>query len=120
MTYDLSSDPHEDWNLFDTELTHGWVFVPVFRLIGAYQQSHKKYPNIRPRRRFQGLPLIKMNRSPWEPFPSPFPEKWGCHYMAASGSKSLASACGTYAAGPPLAWVGRHCLKPGSRRARAA
>ena len=54
MTYDLSSDPHEDWNLFDTKLTHGWEFVPVFRLIGAYQESLKKYPNIRPGEDFRG------------------------------------------------------------------
>ena len=26
MVYDLSSDPHEDWNLIDTKLTNGWEF----------------------------------------------------------------------------------------------
>ena len=54
MTYDLSSDPHEDWNLFDTKLTNGWIFTPVFRLIGAYEASLKKYPSIRPGENFAG------------------------------------------------------------------
>jgi arylsulfatase len=54
MTYDLSSDPHEDWNLFETKLTEGWEFVPVFRLIGAYEESLKKYPNIKPGEEFKG------------------------------------------------------------------
>jgi arylsulfatase A-like enzyme len=54
MTFDLSSDPHEDWNLFDTRLTNGWEFGPVFRLIGAYQASVKKYPNISPGEDFKG------------------------------------------------------------------
>ena len=54
MTYDLTSDPHEDWNLFEMKLTEGWVFVPVFRLINAYEQSLKKYPNIKPGEDFTG------------------------------------------------------------------
>jgi hypothetical protein len=57
MTYDLTSDPHEDWNLFDTKLTQGWIFVPVFRLIAAYEQSIKDYPNIHPGEDFKGYPL---------------------------------------------------------------
>ena len=54
ITYDLASDPHENWNLFDTKMTHGWVFGPVFRLINAYGQSVRKYPNIRPGEDFKG------------------------------------------------------------------
>jgi hypothetical protein len=54
MTYDLSSDPHEDWNLFDTKLTHGWVFAPTVRLIGAYEQSLTTFPNIKPGEDFKG------------------------------------------------------------------
>jgi arylsulfatase A-like enzyme len=54
MTYDLASDPHEDWNLFETKMTEGWVLAPVFRLINAYEQSVKKYPNIRPGEDFKG------------------------------------------------------------------
>lgn len=55
MTYDLSSDPHEDWNLFETRLTNGWIFAPVFQLIAAYQQSLKKYPNIKHGEEFTGF-----------------------------------------------------------------
>ena len=33
MFYDLSSDPHEDWNLFDTELTNGWIMAPNYKAI---------------------------------------------------------------------------------------
>jgi arylsulfatase len=57
MTYDLTSDPHEDWNLFGTKMTHGWVFAPVFHLIAAYQQSIKEYPNIHPGEDFKGYPI---------------------------------------------------------------
>lgn len=54
MTYDLSSHPHEDWNLFSTKLTNGWMFAPVFRLILQYEASVKKYPNIKPGEEFKG------------------------------------------------------------------
>jgi arylsulfatase A-like enzyme len=54
MTYDLTSDPHEDWNLFNTKLTNGWMFGPVFRLLLAYEASVKQYPNIRPGEDFKG------------------------------------------------------------------
>lgn len=54
MTYDLSSDPHEDWNLFATQLTNGWMFAPIFRNIIQYEQSVKKYPNIKPGEEFKG------------------------------------------------------------------
>jgi arylsulfatase len=54
LMYDLSSDPHEDNNLFYTDLTNGWILAPNFRLIGAYQNSLKKYPNIKVGEEFQG------------------------------------------------------------------
>jgi arylsulfatase A-like enzyme len=54
MIYDLTSDPHEDWNLMDTKMTSGWVAAPAFRLIGAYEQSLKTYPNIKPGEDFAG------------------------------------------------------------------
>lgn len=54
MFYDLTSDPHEKWNLFSTKLTCGWMLGPVFKIIGAYQASIKKYPNIRPGEHFTG------------------------------------------------------------------
>ena len=54
MTFDLSSDPHEDWNLFATRLDNAWVFGPVFRNIMQYEMSVKKYPNIKPGEEFKG------------------------------------------------------------------
>jgi arylsulfatase A-like enzyme len=46
MVYDLSSDPHEDNNLFYSDLTCGWVLEPIFKIIGEYERSVKQYPNI--------------------------------------------------------------------------
>jgi arylsulfatase len=46
MFYDLSSDPHEDQNLFYTNLTNGWMMAPDFRLIIEYERSIREYPNI--------------------------------------------------------------------------
>ncbi|NGZ10595.1 MAG: arylsulfatase [Nitrospira sp. LK70] len=54
MFYDLSSDPHEDFNLFATKLDNGWMLFPVLREIGKYERSLKEYPNIKPGEDFKG------------------------------------------------------------------
>jgi arylsulfatase A-like enzyme len=54
MIYDLSSDPHEDNNLFYTDLTNGWIMAPDFKLIGEYAHSLKEYPNIKVGEDFKG------------------------------------------------------------------
>jgi arylsulfatase len=54
MMYDLSSDPHEDNNLFYTDLTNGWILAPNFKIIGEYQRSLKEYPNIKVGEDFKG------------------------------------------------------------------
>ena len=54
MIYDLSSDPHEDNNLFYTDLTYGWILAPNFKLIGEYQRSVMEYPNIKVGEDFKG------------------------------------------------------------------
>ncbi|HUN44594.1 MAG TPA: arylsulfatase [Acetobacteraceae bacterium] len=54
MCYDLTSDPHEDWNLFSTTLTNLWMLGPAFRIIGRYEASLKQYPNIHPGEEFKG------------------------------------------------------------------
>ena len=54
MFYDLTSDPHEDNNLFNSDLTCGWMLAPCFKLIGEYQRSLKQYPNIKPGEEFTG------------------------------------------------------------------
>jgi arylsulfatase A-like enzyme len=56
MMYDLSSDPHEDSNLFYTDLTNGWMLGPVFKLIGEFERSVREYPNIKPGEEFKGYP----------------------------------------------------------------
>jgi hypothetical protein len=47
MVYDLTSDPHEDDNLFSSDLTCGWLMAPNFELIGEYRRSLKEHPNIK-------------------------------------------------------------------------
>jgi len=54
LIYDLTSDPHEDNNLFYTDLTNGWILAPDFKLIGEYQRSVKEYPNIKVGEDFKG------------------------------------------------------------------
>jgi arylsulfatase A-like enzyme len=54
MVYDLSSDPHEDNNLTYTDLTNGWILGVDFKIIGEYQQSIQKYPNIKVGEDFKG------------------------------------------------------------------
>ena len=54
MAYDLSSDPHEDNNLTYTDMTNGWMMGPASKLIGEYERSIKKYPNIKVGEDFKG------------------------------------------------------------------
>ena len=54
MVYDLSSDPHENWNMFDTRLDCGWIMAPAIRAIYGYEGSLRKYPNIKTGEDFTG------------------------------------------------------------------
>jgi arylsulfatase A-like enzyme len=54
MFYDLTSDPHEDSNLFYTDLTCGWMLAPAFKLIGEYELSLKEHRNIKVGEDFKG------------------------------------------------------------------
>jgi arylsulfatase len=54
--YDLSSDPHEDYNLFETKLDNAWMMAPVYKHIIQYEMSLKEYPNIKPGEEFNGYP----------------------------------------------------------------
>jgi len=56
MVFDLSNDPHENFNLWTTTLTMGWVFRPMLETIGAYEKSVHEYPNIPPGEEFKGYP----------------------------------------------------------------
>ncbi len=46
LFFDLSSDPHEDFNLWTTTLTMAWLFDPMLTAIGKYEESVKEFPNI--------------------------------------------------------------------------
>src|SRR5450432_1463527 len=54
MMYDLSSDPHEDFNLWWTDLTNGWILAPTLKIIFEYERSLKEYPNIKVGEDFTG------------------------------------------------------------------
>lgn len=54
LFYDLSSDPHEDWNLFSKKMDMGWMAAPVFQRVMKYEMSLKEYPNIKPGEEFTG------------------------------------------------------------------
>ena len=54
MVYDLSSDPHEDANLFYTDLTNAWMLAPAFKAIIEYERSIREYPNIKVGEDFTG------------------------------------------------------------------
>jgi arylsulfatase A-like enzyme len=54
MFYDLSSDPHEDTNLFYTDLTNGWMMAPIFKVMARYLGSLKQFPNIKVGEDFKG------------------------------------------------------------------
>ena len=65
MMYDLSIDPHEDSNLFYTDLTNAWMLGPAFKLIGEYERSVREYPNIKVGEDFEGYkksPMIATAR----------------------------------------------------------
>lgn len=47
LMFDLSSDPHEDSNLWYTDLTNGWIFAPILKVIERYEASVKEFPNIK-------------------------------------------------------------------------
>src|SRR4029078_6174252 len=54
LFYDLSSDPRERYNLWNTLMTMGWVYLPMLEIIGAYEKSVQEYPNIKPGEDFTG------------------------------------------------------------------
>jgi arylsulfatase len=58
LSFDLSSDPHEDWNLLDTRMDNAWTFAMALRTIMQYEESVKKYPNIKTGEDFKGYRVI--------------------------------------------------------------
>ena len=51
--FDLSSDPHEDWNLSSKKMDSAWMLAPVFRKAMQYEMSLKEYTNIKPGEEFK-------------------------------------------------------------------
>jgi arylsulfatase A-like enzyme len=56
MFFDLGSDPHELYNLFDYKLDMGWMFGVALMAIAEYEKSLAQYPNIKPGSEFDGYP----------------------------------------------------------------
>lgn len=56
LIFDLSSDPHEDFNLWSATLTMAWVLLPMLEIEKAYAKSVEEYPNIQPGEEFNGYP----------------------------------------------------------------
>ncbi len=54
LIFDLSSDPHEDNNLFVTKMDCGWMVGPVFKVMYEFMESVELYPNIKPGEDFKG------------------------------------------------------------------
>ena len=42
--------------MFDTRLDSGWMLAPMFREIAKYEQSVKRFRNVRPGEDFKGYP----------------------------------------------------------------
>jgi arylsulfatase len=54
MVFDLISDPHEEIDLMDAELTYAWVIGLAAGLLGQVAQSAAQFPNIPPGADFEG------------------------------------------------------------------
>src|SRR5262249_33684981 len=47
LLFDLSSDPHEDNNLW-IGMVNGWVYGPMLEVLDRFEKSVEEYPNIKP------------------------------------------------------------------------
>lgn len=54
LVYDLSSDPHEDYNLMIHRMDMIWMFGVAGRVVMDYEKSVKEFPNIKPGEEFKG------------------------------------------------------------------
>lgn len=54
LVYDLTSDPHEDYNLFVHKLDMSWMIQLATKPVIDYQKSLTDYPNIKPGEEFKG------------------------------------------------------------------
>ena len=54
LVYDLTRDPHEDYNLMVYKLDMVWMLGPAGKVLSDYQKSVAEYPNIKPGEEFEG------------------------------------------------------------------
>jgi arylsulfatase len=54
FVYDLTSDPHEDYNIFVHKMDMFWMLGPALKALSDYQKSVAAYPNIKPGEDFKG------------------------------------------------------------------
>jgi arylsulfatase len=52
--YDLSSDPHEDYNLMVYKMDMAWMIGPAGKVLADFQNTVAVYPNIKPGEEFTG------------------------------------------------------------------
>jgi arylsulfatase len=52
--YDLTSDPHEDYNIMVYKMDMTWMLGAALKPVGEYQKSLAKFPNITPGEDFKG------------------------------------------------------------------
>jgi arylsulfatase len=52
--YDLSSDPHEDYNLMVYKMDMTWMLGAALKFVAEYQKSVAAFPNIKPGEDFKG------------------------------------------------------------------
>lgn len=58
LSFDLSSDPHERWNLIETRMDNTFTLAVALRTIMQYEMSVKKYPNTKPGEDFTGYEKV--------------------------------------------------------------
>jgi len=56
LVYDLTSDPHEDFNILVHKMDMFWMLGPAMKALSSYQKSVAEYPNIKPGEEFKGYP----------------------------------------------------------------
>jgi arylsulfatase len=52
--YDLTSDPHEDFNLMVYKLDMTWMLGPAIKVVADFEKSAAEFPNIKPGEGFTG------------------------------------------------------------------
>ena len=63
LLFDLSSDPHEDNNLW-IGMVNGWVYGPMLEVLDRFEKSVEEYPNIKPGEEFTGYKTKGSHSSP--------------------------------------------------------